>query len=438
MSSLFQQSGGVPRASIPKKGARSCFDDNRRPPRKSDAVMEDPPYGDLIKTITKDDLTNDVPGPYCGITGTELVSSYNWIYQLYPKIMVPGKPRLWTPLEEPEKLDQDRGTYYRDKNAAAYNEHPMEAALVSVMKMHPEPTDLGVDIVACGSTIGNLLRFIRGEEKPFRMLVEFIGNTVHLIRREKSPLATIPGVRGYGHTFPEKYTSWGTDVGDSRSHQRILNYQFGGLNLMLRFEGDGYIKLEEKTPTKSPTRIKKEDSDVLEGFKNLILQVKPVSIVAGRLEVLDGGGIVPQDAIFDLKTRSVHGKDRDTLAEEMPRLWVSQIHKFILAYHKGGLFDEMQIKDVWDDVQTWEKDNQPALRSLAKLLQRLVDERLKVDKDVKIEIVRQEGGPLKIRKRLPDAGTPFSKEVYQQWAKWLEGHSGADVPGEFRQRGDES
>jgi DNA-directed RNA polymerase subunit H (RpoH/RPB5) len=37
----------------------------------------------------------------------------------------------------------------------------------------------------------------------FRMIVELVGQTVFLVRRENSPTERIPNVRGYGHTFPE-------------------------------------------------------------------------------------------------------------------------------------------------------------------------------------------------------------------------------------------
>lgn len=66
--------------------------------------------------------------------------------------------------------------------------------------------------------------------KPFRFDVDLIGDTVFFVRRENSPTGVIKDVRGYGHTFPEKYyTSWEAETRGSISHQRIIQYEFGGL-----------------------------------------------------------------------------------------------------------------------------------------------------------------------------------------------------------------
>jgi hypothetical protein len=48
-----------------------------------------------------------------------------------------------------------------------------------------------------------------------------IGDTV-FVRREKSPTQVIKDVRGYGHTFPENYTSWDAETRGSISPQRII------------------------------------------------------------------------------------------------------------------------------------------------------------------------------------------------------------------------
>ncbi|PNH30211.1 hypothetical protein VD0002_g4046 [Verticillium dahliae] len=108
----------------------------------------------------------------------------------------------------------------------------MEPAIESILRTRPSfaaVSSTPIDIVACGSTLGNLLRFTSGDEKPFRMLVNVVGSTVHLIRREKSPNETIDDVRGYGHTFPDAYTTSDREARGSASHQRILSYCFGGL-----------------------------------------------------------------------------------------------------------------------------------------------------------------------------------------------------------------
>jgi hypothetical protein len=58
------------------------------------------------------------------------------------------------------------------------------------------------------------------------MLVKYIRGVAHLTKREKSPKATIPDVRGYCHTFPEANKTWDDGVKSSTSHQRVVRFSF--------------------------------------------------------------------------------------------------------------------------------------------------------------------------------------------------------------------
>lgn len=309
--------------------------------------------------------------------------------------------------------------YYRDNNSAFYPKHPLEPAILSVMKMHP--TSLKIDVVGCNSTFGNLLRFSRGIEYTFRMLVEVVGRTVHLVRRENSPKEQILGVRGFGHAFPEAYTTWTPDVRSSKSHHRLLRYRFGGLDLLIRQSSDGYIEEEGESKTAVITSSNHMARDVASYLENLSIgstSMQPVG--SKRLEVVDGGQLTPQACIFDLKTRSIKVIENDTLGEELPRLWLAQVPKFILAHHRRGLFTNIDVSDIRDKVQNWEEAHQPELGRLNTILHRIVALALEKE-DTLLEIVRVQGGPLEIRRRLPDAGVAFSEQVKQEWSNWLAG-----------------
>lgn len=205
------------------------------------------------------------------------------------------------------------------------------------------------DVFACGSTLGNLLRFIRGEDRHFRMLVELVGETVFFIRRENSPRELIPDVKGYGHAFPEAYTTWEPVVRGSSSHQRVISYRFGGLRFLARSEGDGYIGGGEDEPCgdgDSPRPSVSHEFEEHNTFDELAaaLTGHRVTLAAPegkikKLEVLHAGDFVEQEHIFELKTRSVKRKEadtfEDTFGDQLPRLWVAQIPKFVLAYRES-------------------------------------------------------------------------------------------------------
>lgn len=181
-----------------------------------------------IAKLAKDDA---IPIEKARVSDCQLVASYNWLDKPKPTIIIPGLPPRWNPPSETPQLKEDSGVFYRDRNASRLPLHPMEPAIESILRTRPSfaaVSSTPIDIVACGSTLGNLLRFTSGDEKPFRMLVNVVGSTVHLIRREKSPNETIDDVRGYGHTFPDAYTTSDREARGSASHQRILSYCFGG------------------------------------------------------------------------------------------------------------------------------------------------------------------------------------------------------------------
>ncbi|RYO90589.1 hypothetical protein DL764_008429 [Monosporascus ibericus] len=384
-----------------------------------------PPFGALIEELRADYLSTTAVSyeDKAAISEFSVVTSYSWLDSRESAILVPGRPPRWTPLQKPYRLPEDRGEYFRDKNAARYPRHPMEPAIVAGLDASPE---LGrqqkVDVVACSSTLGNLLRFVRGQDKSFRMVVEKVEGTVFFIRRENSPTELIPDVRGFGHTFPENYTTWDPDVKGSTCHQRLLRYSFGGLQFLVRFGADGYMEDTDRASTKSsaPTRGK---APVLVSELAASLddsQISPkVSASKAGVTIQAGGSLVDQSRIFDLKTRSFRKKEQDTIGEELPRLWVAQIPKFVLAYHADGVFNDIHVLDVHEHVQEWEQKNKTVLSKLAALIHRITS-LLDAGSSQKLELYHRETGVLEVRKALPDVADALSPEVKAKWTARIE------------------
>lgn len=295
----------------------------------------------------------------------------------------------------------------------------MEPAIVAALQQSPNLCgSREIDLVACSSSLGNLLRWIRGEYKPFRILVEKVGDTVFFIRREKSPTEKIPNVHGFGHTFPEHYTTWDPDAKGSTSHQRLLRYCFGGLRCFVRFEADGYVSAdldETSTKTSQPPSAGTTALDLLDAMNSATIASEDAPS-GGALQVKLGGSNVDQSRVFDLKTRSVRKKEHDTLNEELPRMWVSQLHKFILAYHTDGLFEDIRVMDVREDVEKWERQEEETLFRLASLIHRIRD-RVMTRPSGKLEICHTSDrtGVLQFREQLPGVGDALSVEIKSRW-----------------------
>lgn len=294
------------------------------------------------------------------------------------------------------------------------------------MQLNPvNETKLGpIDVVACGNTLRNLLRFVKGDGQPFRMLVEVVGTTVHLIRRENSPRETIPNVHGYGHRFLETYTAWDPDVRESTSHQRILHYQFAGLGCLVRFEADGYL----------PDKVGDIPGKQTEGDATSLEAVAAKLATAGvsrlaprraayslRLTISPGGRLIPHEAVLDVKTRSAKKDAEEVMSEELPRFWLGQLPNFVLARHVFGVFSDVEIKDIREDVKIWESTNSELLSRFASLLHGIVDV-ARGRKDSKMEIVREEDQDrLRLLGQLPQVPAAFSVNVALRWENWLSG-----------------
>jgi hypothetical protein len=292
-----------------------------------------------------------------------------------------------------------------------------------------------VDIVACGSTLGSLLRFVRGEDKPFRMLAHKVGNSVFLVRRENSPTELIQGVRGFGHAFPDANTTWEREVKGSASYQRVIRYTFGGMELLVRFEADGYIKeknVPEPAASASGNTATEKEKPPLASVDDLVSSLLTTTVStadtsnppgSNTLQVKHGGSTVSQSSLFDLKTRSIYTRGKkDILAEELPRLWVRQIPNFILAYHTQGLFNtqDTEIKDVREEIKKWEQEHAAKLAKLAALLS-WIKEVVVEDSDAggKVEICYSGGLKLEVRRQLEDAGEVLSAQVRARWEEGL-------------------
>jgi hypothetical protein len=254
-------------------------------------------------------------------------------------------------------------------------------------------------------------------------LVEIIGNTVFFIRRENSPTELIKDVRGYGHSFPEAYTTWDAEVKGSESHQRILRYSFSGLDCLIRFEADGYLEtevqtLESKATKKSSTF--QDSSDLATIFDNTSFRGQTgVSLSNAPLAITENGALIPRTALVDIKTRSIRKKDSesDTFATQISRLWLRQIPYLILSYHEYGSFSpsNITIHDLSHRHKDWEDQNQAALKRFAKLLHKIMAfgyRRL----DNKFEIVYLgEEGVLELREQDEGAGNVLPDDMVTQW-----------------------
>jgi hypothetical protein len=319
-----------------------------------------------------------------------------------------GSPPAWSPPATDPQLKPDSEDVFRDINAARYAAYPLEPTFRSLQAMQPHYNLQAVDVVGCGSTIGNLLRCAGSEQKSFRFDVDVIGDTVLFIRKESSPTELITGLQGYGHTFPEAYTTWDTEVRGSCSHQRVIQYDFGGMRFLVRTETDGYVK---EADARAPLSFATSTSNLsLEKVLGTMAMSSQKISQDQKLQWKMQGTKIQQNQIFDTKTRATY-KPFD-MNEILPRLWLNQTSKFLIAYHKWGLFHKPKVNDVRHEVIRWEVDNSALLSRFHALVKRIVD--LIRDSDQQQCEVSWDGqGPLLVTKQLGEGRRALPPDLLQ-------------------------
>ncbi|KAI9888233.1 MAG: hypothetical protein M1814_000944 [Vezdaea aestivalis] len=383
------------------------------------------PKGELLHTLSNTDAVFK-PGEDKGpeIKNCQYVSSYNWLDTADSVILVPGTPPRWTPPKGPQALSPDKGTYFRDQNSARYPKYPVEPSIKAVYALDPNFDPKNIDIFCCGSTMGSLLNFAEGSERSFRFNIEIVGNTAFLVRQCLTPKEVIQGIYGYGHTFPDAYTTWDKDVKNSASHQRIVKYNFGGLNCLMRFESDGYDpSKEDESENPLPREETSQDADL-----STLLEYQFVSldssapVSTAKLAVRTAGRPIRQSSIFDIKTRSARNPiDMTTIH---PRLYFAQIPNFLVAYHEKGVFTTQKPKNVSDELGVWEAENRTQLGLLVVLLKKIVA-LVRNTKGKKVEVRRIGTGSLEITRLLDEEWTALPRSLAALW-RGDEGASGLE------------
>ncbi|KAF9883438.1 hypothetical protein FE257_003482 [Aspergillus nanangensis] len=320
------------------------------------------------------------------IRNVKHLSSYNWIESPSPTIAVPGSPSLWSPPRGPQKVQKDSGLRYIAQNAARHPDSPLEPLFRALYITHPS-FDLGeVDLVTDRNNIRKILSFInptlsKNGLEPFTIEVEVTNNNTAIFCRaetETFEFVEPHEFKGYGHEFEKAYTT--NQVAGSTGHHRILSYRFSNLNLIVRYETDGYVG---GSPSKAPANETDTDTDTdpendpLSGLMGS-LSLRPPECVPcaasprSRLLIKDEGQPVSTDSILEIKTRVARKPIH--VQEVLPQLWISETPKLVRAYHRnGGVFMDPQVEDVTPDIKRWEEAHQNDLRGLAALIKTIIN-----------------------------------------------------------------
>ncbi|KAI7268034.1 hypothetical protein KC345_g7738 [Hortaea werneckii] len=184
----------------------------------------------------------------------------------------------------------------------------------------------------------------------------------------------------------------------------MVAYTFCGKRYIIRSESDGY--LPEKLGGDGPTDVS-------------IDLTSPIVSAADWLSIRNAGTIIPQSAIFDLKTRSIKRRNEEHLEEQLGRLWANRTPNFVIAFHDRGLFSDIRKLDVQAKVDKWESEHTTELRLLGRVVEQIV-KCCAASPDGRCEVVSGEIGELQLR----EVGGQFPRALPQDLRSlWTQGDS---------------
>jgi hypothetical protein len=289
--------------------------------------------------------------------GYKLMCSYSWKKTKTPTIYVPGSPAVFIPYniskQKGIRLALDSGRHWVDQHAKRVPKHQFEPVFQALTVVNPEVLFNDVDIVVNRSSLMMLVRFLRNQSsQAFHLDLDIVQNTLFLGRKVKN--AMVESTEGsYGRTFENHFTAEDAQLQDADGHHRILQYNFGGLNMVVRVETDAYIPNTQMLMGCRPDDL--QESLSANGICHQSPQ--PTTVIAK-------GTMVSHASTIEIKSNDS--------SRPLEQMWFGRTPYCCLGKQKQGFFTRAEVKYVThEDFEEWEGKQQEVLQKLVWLLQEL-------------------------------------------------------------------
>ncbi|KIM82257.1 hypothetical protein PILCRDRAFT_71145 [Piloderma croceum F 1598] len=281
------------------------------------------------------------------IGGLQYVGSYNWVDSPSPTIIVPGSPPRWLDREMPFTVPPDSsGIVFVDQNGYRMKSMPL-LPLIKAVEFMPRTQGRSdrdvhwpsVDFVTDRSNLRKLMRWIDGYAgRAFRIDAQLAGNGTVLLSRWETRTREQGLPTSYGFNFEGASTTPAAGCEGTTSHHRIVKYNFGGLSMIVRFEVDAFIP-PVASPVNDidfPNRLEVPEPSTT----SPLAAPSPLSLADQRnpLTILQGGAMVPQSSLIEVKSPSQKSATKRKWAEIYPQLYLSQTPWLYKAIHRDGQF----------------------------------------------------------------------------------------------------
>lgn len=275
----------------------------------------------------------------------------------------------------------DSGRHFIDQNANKIPDYPFEVVFQAAELMNPAVRFDEIDVLTNRNSLRKFFTFCKGRaQDSFRVNLHLVHDTLIIERCVKSTTEFLygSGNSGFGHNFEKAVTRLPQGLENSSGHHRVLRYDFGGLKCAVRFEVDASYD-DPSTLGETERQVSKAQSNGEEiaslatAFSSMAVNKTGSGPTGGSADMIRRGAGTEQASVAELKSRKDHRSKPKP--EWLPQLWLGRTRYLITGHHEKGIFDEVHVHDLREQLEAWEKNeaNQEALQKMAVLLSRLRD-----------------------------------------------------------------
>ncbi|KAI1638649.1 hypothetical protein F4809DRAFT_239502 [Biscogniauxia mediterranea] len=296
-------------------------------------------------------------------------------------LYLPGAPPLFRPQSMPLELHRMASPLHIHLQRID-NPRSWLPTFQAIELSQPGYTFNHVDLVVSAPIMIELLKFVQGEE-PYRSLmldVTMINDTLMISRHRRTFNFWYghPSNGRFGPHLQYTLTRWPKGMEDSDHHQRLLEYKFGHLNLVIMCGVDACLEWPEEVPP-----------HVSEDLRTTLSGVGSAKIVHR--------GFYSDLPAAEMKAVSKSTRNKDGLAESLIRqMWFNRAQYAILGHYdlmdagERARVTSVTVTDISIPRLLWEQKHQLALQKLVALCSRLREIARKSGKG-RLYLVRRQG-----------------------------------------------
>ncbi|KZT69561.1 hypothetical protein DAEQUDRAFT_765400 [Daedalea quercina L-15889] len=315
-------------------------------------------HEEVVAIVEKSTTTTD--REHVVVNRLEYAGSYNWVEAKKPTIIVPGSPAYWRDRPLPYQVAPDTKAQFVDQAGDRLGSMPLYPIIHAVDLMSE---DKGgefnwsmVDFVADRNSLRKLLSWVqdKAKTKPFRIATQLAGSRTVLLNRWEAITREAAGNWPINFQRESTFLAPGCEHIPIVSHHRIVNYDFGGLNMVVRFSVDACIPPPSTSTQDAHQQVDMVDTDDLSsmlsnmGIATSLDQGVEIDREASTsdLDVIRAGKPVPQSSLIEITTRTERNARSYNWTDTYPQLYFSQTAYRFMAIHDHGNFYEVEKRGL--------------------------------------------------------------------------------------------